>query len=128
MRHPAIIPTDDHQTPHPHRRVTAQINLRQGHWAFGLPAPVVCVIWAAGGPGQDCDVRPVAMPPGYSWTPTPSERTSANVGSGPVPPSPPAYPAGWWAGVTPAVGIRLWRSRRSTPSAGKLRAWGRAAA
>lgn len=39
--------------------------------AFGLPASVVRVIWAAGGPGQDCDVRPVAMPSGYSRTPTP---------------------------------------------------------
>ena len=80
-----------------------------------LPAPVVCVIWAAGGPGQDCDVRPVAMPPGYSWTPTPSQRTSVNVGNDPVPPWPTPYPAGWWAGVTPAVGIGSWRSRRSTP-------------
>lgn len=52
-----------------------------------LPALVVRVIWAAGGPGQDCDVRPAAMPPGYSWTPTPSQRTSVNVGNGPVPPS-----------------------------------------
>ena len=54
--------------------------------AFGLSASVVCVIWAAGGLGQDCDVRPVAMPSGYSWAPTPSQRTSVNVGSDPVPP------------------------------------------
>ena len=56
--------------------------------AFDPPALVVCVIWAAGGPGQDCDARPAAMPPGYSWTPTPSQRTSVNVGNDPVPPFP----------------------------------------
>ena len=54
--------------------------------AFELFALVARVIWVAGGPGQDCDARPVAMPPGYSWAPTPVERTSVNVGSGPVPP------------------------------------------
>jgi len=36
MRHHAIIPTNDHQTGHINRRVAAQINLRQGHWAPGL--------------------------------------------------------------------------------------------
>ena len=56
--------------------------------AFDLPALVVCVIWAAGGPGQDCDVRPAAMPAGYSWTPTPSQRTSVNVGNDLVLPFP----------------------------------------
>ena len=34
MRHGEIIPTGNHQTGHPNRRVTAQINLRQGHWAY----------------------------------------------------------------------------------------------
>jgi transposase InsO family protein len=33
MRHREIIPTDDHQTGQPNRRVAAQINLTQGHWA-----------------------------------------------------------------------------------------------
>lgn len=59
--------------------------------AFDLPASVVCEIWATGGPGQDCDVRPVAMPPGYSWTPIPSERTPVNVGSDPVLPEPSGF-------------------------------------
>jgi hypothetical protein len=31
MRHREIIPTDDHQTGQPNRRVAAQINLTQGH-------------------------------------------------------------------------------------------------
>jgi hypothetical protein len=36
MRHREIIPTDDQQTGYPNRRVAAQINLRQGHWALQL--------------------------------------------------------------------------------------------
>jgi hypothetical protein len=32
MCHREIIPTDHQQTGQPHRRVAAQINLRQGHW------------------------------------------------------------------------------------------------
>jgi len=35
MRHREIIPTEDHQIGDQNRRVAAQINLRQGHWAFG---------------------------------------------------------------------------------------------
>src|SRR5689334_924745 len=42
MRHPEIIPTDDHQTGHINRRVTAQINLRQGHWAEGSSVIGLC--------------------------------------------------------------------------------------
>jgi len=38
MRHREIIPTDDHQTGHPNRRVAAQINLRQDHWPL-IPRP-----------------------------------------------------------------------------------------
>jgi len=56
--------------------------------AFGLPASVVRVIWAAGGLGQDCDVRPVAMPSGYSWTPTPGAMDIRERGKRSVPPSP----------------------------------------
>src|SRR5690242_20665392 len=33
MRHREIIPTDDHQTGQADRRVAAQVDLRQGHWA-----------------------------------------------------------------------------------------------
>jgi thiopeptide-type bacteriocin biosynthesis protein len=36
MRHREIIPTDDHQTGQPNRRVAAQINLTQGHCRQGL--------------------------------------------------------------------------------------------
>jgi len=32
---------------------------------FGLSTSVTSEIWVAGGPGQDCDLRLVAMPPGY---------------------------------------------------------------
>ena len=34
---------------------------------FGLSTSVTSEIWVAGGPGKDCDLRLVAMPPGYSW-------------------------------------------------------------
>jgi len=32
---------------------------------FRLSTSVTSEIWVAGGPGQDCDLRLVAMPPGY---------------------------------------------------------------
>ncbi len=96
--------------------------------ACDLSASVVCEIWAAGGPGQDCDARPAAMPPGYSRTPilvgTDTSERGKRFGTA----LPARLPAGQGAGAMPAVGIGSWRSRRSTPSAGKLRAWGRAAA
>ena len=82
-----IVEDDYSRVVSPARSMTRRAALT-GCQAFGLPASVVRVIWAAGGPGQDCDVRPVAMPPGYSWAPAPPERTSANVGSGSVPPGP----------------------------------------
>ncbi len=96
--------------------------------AFDLPASVVGEISAAGGLGQDCDVRPVAMPPGYSWAPVPVITDASERGKRSGVARTGRWPAGRWAGATPAEGIGSWRSRRSTPSAGELRAWGRAAA
>lgn len=96
--------------------------------AFGWSASVVREIWAAGGPGQDCDLRPVAMPSGYSWTPTPVVTDISERGKRPGAALTGQHPAGRRAGATPAVGIGSWRSRRSTPRPGELAAWGRAAA
>src|SRR5689334_13119506 len=47
----------------------------------GLSSPAASIPWASEGPDQDCDVRSVAMLPGYSWAPKPSQRSSVNVGS-----------------------------------------------
>jgi hypothetical protein len=56
--------------------------------ADGLSSPFASIRLALGGPDQDCDVRSVAMLPGYSWAPKPSQRSSVNVGSDLVLPFP----------------------------------------
>jgi len=80
--------------------------------AFDLSASVVFEIWAAGGLGQDCDVRPVAMPPGYSWAPVPVITDTSERGKRSGVARPDRLPAGRGAGATPADGIGSWRSRR----------------
>jgi hypothetical protein len=52
MRHHEIIPTGDHQIGHPNRRVAAQINLRQGHWAPRLASSDAAQVSAAGSTGS----------------------------------------------------------------------------
>jgi hypothetical protein len=52
MRHHEIIPTGDHQIGHPNRRVAAQINSRQGHWAPRLASSDAAQVSAAGSTGS----------------------------------------------------------------------------
>lgn len=96
--------------------------------AFGFSASVVRVIWAAGGPDQDCDVRSAAMPSGYSWAPTPVVTDISERGKRSDTALTCRHPVGERAGATPAVDMGSWRSRRSTARPGKPVTSGRAAA